>query len=255
MNYDDDANYDGWLISEKLDGVRCIFYMNKLKSRTGHTIHAPTWFIRDISDLLSGTGITMLDGELYTKRNDFQRICSIVKKETPDDKEWRDIRYMVFDTPLENIVFRERYSRFAGFSSDYVEIVKQYSISDMSSIRRYLDEISTNGGEGVMLRDPSSYYEQKRSKTLVKCKKFMDDDALILSVVPGKGKYSDAIGGFKVGWVTRPHIQFNVGTGLNDIIRHTKDKESFVGKIVKIKYYTTTDSGKPRFPVFIGFRE
>lgn len=259
QNFDNKNNHIGWFMSEKLDGIRCIFYNNHLYSRTAHTIHAPTWFIENISKSLEGTGVTMLDGELYTKRNDFQCICSIVKKDIPIDEEWKDIKYMVFDIPLENdLVFRDRYNKMMSILNNNnlrVQIVIHNIISDISDIDKYLDEITNVDGEGIMLRDPNSYYEQKRSKSLIKYKKFSDDDAIITAVELGKGKYVKDIGKFKVKWLNEPHIEFYVGTGLDDNIRKIKDKESLIGKVVKIKYYSVTGSGKPRFPVFIGFRE
>jgi DNA ligase-1 len=259
-NKGDVTQYVGWYMSEKLDGVRCLFRENTLYSRTGHIIQAPEWFVRAISSAVQGTGIIMLDGELYTRRNDFQKLCSIVRKKHPVDDEWRTITYMIFDIPLESdMVFHDRYLKmrtvFDNQQSQYLKLVEQKVISCVNDISYYLDDITTNQGEGIMLRDPASYYEQKRSKTLVKYKKFMDDDAIIIGVESGKGKYAKAIGKFKVQWVNQPHIQFHIGTGMDDILRETVDHNSLLGKIIKVKYYSVTDSGIPRFPVFIGFRE
>lgn len=257
-NFDNKNDHVGWFMSEKLDGIRCIFYNNHLYSRTAHTIHAPAWFIENISKSLEGSSVKMLDGELYTKRNDFQCICSIVKKDVPIDEEWKDIKYMIFDLPLEaTLVFLDRYNKMTCIfqNNNNIQVVTHHLVREVADIDRYLDEITSEDGEGIMLRDPNSYYEQKRSKSLIKYKKFYDDDAIITAVELGKGKYEKAIGKFKVKWLNQPHIEFHVGTGLDDILRNIKDTESLIGKIVKIKYYSVTRSGKPRFPVFIGFRE
>ena len=55
----------GWLMSEKLDGIRCYWDGSNMYSRTGLMFHPPTWF-KDIlpSDMA-------LDGELWTERDDF----------------------------------------------------------------------------------------------------------------------------------------------------------------------------------------
>ena len=46
-----------------------------------------------------------LDGELWTKRDDFQSAVSIVKKKVGEDEGWKKITYMVYDAPLLNMPF------------------------------------------------------------------------------------------------------------------------------------------------------
>ena len=55
-----------WLMSEKLDGVRCYWSGSKMYSRNGLEFYPPDWF----KDLLPNN--MALDGELWTERDDFQ---------------------------------------------------------------------------------------------------------------------------------------------------------------------------------------
>ena len=55
----------GWLMSEKLDGVRCFWNGTSLWSRNGLEFEAPQWFKDELPSNLA------LDGELWTKRDDF----------------------------------------------------------------------------------------------------------------------------------------------------------------------------------------
>ena len=55
----------GWLISEKLDGVRCFWNGTTMYSRNGNKFYPPQWFL----DILPKD--IALDGELWTKRDDF----------------------------------------------------------------------------------------------------------------------------------------------------------------------------------------
>jgi DNA ligase 1 len=65
-NWDPDKNDPtGWLISEKLDGVRCFWDGSEMWTRTGKPFYPPRWF----KDLLPKD--LGLDGELWTKRDDF----------------------------------------------------------------------------------------------------------------------------------------------------------------------------------------
>ena len=64
----------GWLMSEKLDGVRCFWNGTTMYTRTGNLFHPPDWFIKELPANMA------LDGELWTKRDDFQNTVSIVKR-------------------------------------------------------------------------------------------------------------------------------------------------------------------------------
>jgi len=55
----------GWLISEKLDGVRCFWNGKEMFTRNGKPFYPPDWF----KDLLPSD--LALDGELWTERDDF----------------------------------------------------------------------------------------------------------------------------------------------------------------------------------------
>lgn len=249
-------SYQGWFMSEKLDGIRCIYYNQQLYSRTGNIIHAPTWFLDTISK--NCCPLDMLDGELFSKRNDFQNICSIVKKDCPIDEEWNSIKYMIFDAPSLDFKFEERFHILQTHvkENEMIQIVKHTKIQNENEIQDFLNYITIEcQGEGVMLRDPNGFYEHKRSNTLLKVKKFDDDEAVIVDVELGKGKYINAIGKLRVRWCSSPSMEFKVGSGLTDLIRNIQDKESLIGKKVKIKYCGTTVAGKPRFPVFLGFYE
>jgi len=50
--------------------------------------------------------------------------------------------------------------------------------------------------------------------------------------------------------------EFKIGTGFDDTTREFiwKNKESYIGKIVKYKTQLHGSKDKPRFPVFLGFR-
>lgn len=54
-----------WLMSEKLDGVRCFWNGSAMYTRNGHLFYPPDWFKKGLPEDLC------LDGELWTKRGDF----------------------------------------------------------------------------------------------------------------------------------------------------------------------------------------
>ena len=93
-NYDPDKhNPTGWLMSEKLDGVRCYWDGDTMYTRQGNVFHAPQSFKDKLPSMA-------LDGELWTNRDDFQKIVSIVRKHDTNNPEWSKIKFMIFDAPL-----------------------------------------------------------------------------------------------------------------------------------------------------------
>ena len=69
----------------------------------------------------------------------------------------------------------------------------------------------------MMLRDPKSFYENRRSKTLLKVKTFHDDEALVIGHEKGEGRCSGMVGALKIR--NTAGVVFNVGSGLNDHLR------------------------------------
>ncbi len=93
-NYDPDKHDPtGWLMSEKLDGVRCYWNGTNMYTRNGNPFYAPDDFKAKLPKMA-------LDGELWTNRDDFQKIVSIVRKHDTTNPEWAKIKFMIFDAPL-----------------------------------------------------------------------------------------------------------------------------------------------------------
>ena len=61
----DKINPAGWLMSEKLDGVRCFWNGYEMYSRNGKLFYPPDYFKNDLPKNLA------LDVELCTKRDEF----------------------------------------------------------------------------------------------------------------------------------------------------------------------------------------
>jgi DNA ligase-1 len=239
----------GYFISEKLDGIRSIFGNGKFISRNNNEIKAPKWFIDKMPK-----GV-VLDGELFTKRGDFRNVMSYVMKNKPVDEEWKRVRFLVFDMPMLNLPFEERIRKLKQTvgSSKYVKVVPHIKIKNKSHMMEIHKKIVKKGGEGIMLRAPGSFYENKRSSTLIKYKTFKDKEAVVQGYSLGSGKYQKMLGKLKVKWY-KGNSTFLVGSGFTDSDRKNYLKLFPKGTIIKVKYFEVNESGKPRFPVFIGVR-
>ena len=87
----EDQNISGYLMSEKLDGVRAYWDGETLYSRGGYAFAYPDWFVAEFPDF-------PLDGELWSKRGEFEKIQSITAKLLPHEG-WSELGFHVFDVP------------------------------------------------------------------------------------------------------------------------------------------------------------
>ena len=250
------ADPTGYFISEKLDGYRALFYNGpnggEFFSRNNKPFVAPQWFLDDIASHLPAG--TLLDGELYTKRGDFDSM-GIVRKKIPVDSEWRKITFMVFDLPLVHKPFKERYQIMQTLLKDvpHVKLVEHIEVKSIEQFNTLHKKWVSQGGEGSMLRHPDSYYENKRSSMLLKVKDFMDDEAIVEGMEFGEGRNEGRLGALHVKWLD-PKMgtnEFKVGSGFTDTDRKAYKTLFPIGTIITIKYFEQDKySKKPRFPTY-----
>lgn len=251
QKYDGKMDPKGMWVSEKLDGVRAMYIDGHFLSRNGNRFAAPTWFVNAMPKNVE------LDGELYTKRGDFQKIMSIVSKKRPVDAEWRTIKYMAFDVPISGVPFERRYDMLKRIVRDnrggYLKLVENFRVTSRNHMESFHRQIIAKGGEGLMLRVHGSLYQSKRTNDLLKVKKDQDDEAVVIGHLKGSGKNASRLGKLVVKW---KHCKesFHVGTGFTDKQRDSYKRLFPVGSVIKIKFNGLTEKKKPRFPVFIGLR-
>ena len=97
--------------SEKYDGFRAIWNGRAFISRTNKVFEVPEWFA---AIMPKGKA---LDGELWMGRGNIAR-CGVFNRKTPDDKEWKHAKYMVFDiistSKVRECTFEERMKMLKG---------------------------------------------------------------------------------------------------------------------------------------------
>ena len=114
-----------------------------------------------------------------------------------------------------------------------------------------MDKIRKLGGEGIVLRDPESKYEFKRSNYMLKFKDFHDAEATIIDYENGTGKYKDVMGAVIVK--NEFGAKFKVGSGFSDEQRKEK---IIIGRKITFRYSEIINkTGVPRFPIFLRYYE
>ncbi len=233
----------GYLVSEKLDGVRALWDGSALRFRSGRPVPAPAWFLAKLPD-------TALDGELWLGRGRFDALSATVRRELADEAEWRQVRYMAFELPLGAGPFEERAQRLQAVvqASDWaqLEAVQQFRVANHSALQARLKAITRAGGEGLVLHLASAPVTVGRSEVLLKLKALQDAEAVVLGHVPGQGKYRGSLGALNVR--AENGQTFKLGTGFSDLQRRHPPA---IGSTVTYSYQELTPAGKPRFARFL----
>ena len=236
-----------YLISEKYDGVRALWDGQMLRSRAGNVIAAPAWFIAKLPK-------NSLDGELWIARGQFEKLSGYVRKISPLDDEWRQIKYMVFELPDASGTFADRYDKLKNIvaQSNFSQLiaVDQFRLPDNAALQHKLAEIVRAGGEGLMLHRADAPYISGRNDALLKLKLLNDAEATVIGYVPGKGKYEGKMGALQVE--TAEGKRFQIGTGFTDVVRANPPA---IGTLVTYTYRGLTKNGLPRFASYWRVRE
>jgi len=236
-------NIDGWMMSEKLDGIRAYWNKKELLSKNGNKIHAPSWFIKSLPNF-------ELDGELWTKRDDFENIQNIILDKNPSEK-WKEITYNIFEVPNEKGNFQERLKKLKLWLDNnpttFLKIIPQTICKNKEHLNEYLEKLILLKAEGVIVKNPKLPYFEGRSSNILKVKKFHDMEGEIIGFNYNNNKLKSLIVKLKNG------IVFNLGGGFTNKQRLNHNFK--ISDMVTFKYYSFTKYGKPKFASFLRVRK
>lgn len=242
-----DTDVTRYLVSEKLDGIRAYWDGRALRTRAGNAINAPEWYVARFPS-------RPLDGELWIGRGQFERVSGTVRRQTPDDAEWRQVRYMLFELPEAAGDFRERVQVMERLVAEaaipWLQVVEQSEVRDRKELDAKLARVIREGGEGLMLHRADAPYSTGRNDALLKMKPLYDAEATVVGHLPGKGKYQGMLGALRMR--TDAGIEFNLGSGMSDAVRRSPPP---IGTIVTYRYREVTGRGVPRFATYHRVRD
>lgn len=238
-----DQDIRGYVMSEKLDGVRAYWDGQTLFSRSGYPFTPPDDFLQDFPPFA-------LDGELYSARGQFENISASVRSAHGD---WQGIDLHVFDVPNENGDLHRRLAVAEQWLRDHpqarIRIIAQIPVQNRDHALQFLREIEAQGGEGVMLRDPDAPYQSGRSSRLLKLKSAHDAECTVIAHHVGKGRHEGRLGAVSC---ENEHGIFRIGSGFTDAQR---ENPPAIGRVITYRYRGFTDKGLPRFATFLRVRE
>lgn len=235
--YKNDINVTGWVMSEKLDGVRAFWNGERLISRSGKIFNVPKSFTKGFPSF-------ELDGELWSSRGEFEHIVSIVNTKN-SNKRWHKLTYNVFEVPNQDGTLLQRLEKVKPFISSRLKLIEQIKINSKKELKTYFDEVIKLGGEGVVVRNPNLNYYTGRTKQALKYKLFKDAECKVVSILKGTKKYKNMMGSIECEFKGKI---IKIGSGFSDSQRK---KSLEIGTIVTFKYYGLTRLGNPKYPVYL----
>ena len=129
----------------------------------------------------------------------------------------------------------------------FIQVCEQTLVKDQDHLNEEMVKVLEKGGEGLMIKDPESMYERRRSDLLLKIKKFDDAEAKVLSHESGTGKNAFVMGAIHVEDI-KTKVHFKIGSGFTDKERRKPPK---IGSIVTYKHQGKSKNGIPRFPIYL----
>lgn len=241
-------------IQPKLDGLRAINANNTLMSRNGKPYVAAPHLLQNK---------VTLDGELYNHKyhNDFNKIVSLCKKQSPTLEELKEseemVQMWVYDFPDHKGKFSDRLIALkrwlAANPNPSLVLVPTYQVKNQKDIDRYHEEFLEMGFEGSIIRLDLGDYEKKRSKQLLKKKDFVDEEFKIIGAEEGEGGRAGTIGYFIMAHDKQKDKTFksNVKGDFEFLKDIWKNHKKYIGTQATVKYFARTPDDIPRFPYII----
>ena len=269
---------DGWYVSRKIDGARCVAIVDEtgevtFLSRTGKVFDTLEVVANGIKAI--GLNSIVLDGELCLVdedgNEDFQGVMKELRKK---DHIIPNPSFKIFDMVTTDEFYSKKGKSNRPYSIRYADLIEtmkynecpcltvleQELIHNDEHFQEWVKEAADNGWEGVMLRADEPY-KGKRSKDLLKVKKFFDDEYEVVDTEMGPFRFVEN-GREKeetmLSCVTIKHKGYDVRVGSGFTIDQRKEfysnPKKILGKIITVQYFEETknqDGGiSLRFPTF-----
>ena len=269
---------DGWYVSRKIDGARCIGIVDSNGNTTFYSRAGKTFDTLDVvRSGIKALNITnvVLDGELCliddNGNEDFQGIMKQLKKK---DHTILNPSFKIFDMISHDEFYSKKGKPNNTYSYRYkslcyqmrnnehscLSVLEQEFVADDDHFNEWVAKSTKEKWEGLMLRADEPY-KGKRSKDLLKYKSFFDDEYAVVDVKMGPfryvkdGKEHEEI---MLSNVTIEHKGYNVDVGSGFTIEERQDfcknPDKILGKTITVQYFEETNNQNGtislRFPTF-----
>ena len=206
----------------------------------------------NISDRQTGNGILNKSVKGTISPEEAARVVMVV---------WDLISYSDFIVGKDKMAYSYRFTYLRDLvehtSSNRIRLVESFEVDSLEQAQEIYQNYLADGQEGIILKDPRSIWENKRSKGQIKFKVELDCDLKVVSYWMGTGKYADMIGSLYCE-SSDGVVKVYVGSGFTDYQRSAPPSD-FVDKVIAVKYNARIKNVKGEeslfLPIFLEVRE
>ena len=273
------------ILEIKLDGVRAISILYPsgkvdIFSRNGKELHNFDHIKDILKESIKDKNIkapTVLDGEIIS--DNFQNLMKQIHRKVTIQNS--DASLYLFDIlPFEDfekgfykVSYSQRSEELIEWYNSFIVDKKKIQIVDKKSVdldnvngkemfKQFNKDSIVKGYEGIMIKDPDSIYECKRSTTWLKSKPFIEISLKVTDFEEGTGRNTGRLGAIIAeGEDEGKFFKINVGSGFTDEqrLQYWGEKKNLIGQIVEVRADSISKGQDGsywslRFPRFKTFR-
>lgn len=233
-------------------------------------------FDKELIALTEGTD-AIFDGEVSTvaegdNRNERRETNKQARRKKDVDTSkliytvWDTMPILAFKTKKCGIKLFERYDRLVNMFKQYrentqneefkVRLSKVVMCHNREEIEAFYKKVLMQGKEGLVIKDPNSAYEFKRSNSWMKYKPEYNIDAPIVEVIEGKKSREGTLGSLVVD-VEGVHVHCGMGKGITieECERLWGIREQLIGMTAEITHAGKTLDGSLSVGKFVKIRD
>ena len=279
------------MASHKLDGVRALIIGGIVMSRTLKPI-PNAWVQKTFGTLPEGTDGELIYGDPVHPDAYRNTVSAVMRHDgEPTGVQYHVFDNFTFKGGFKERFASLCAALARTFDApEHVVVVPHVSIGSLAELEGYEQAAVADGHEGIMVRAMHGPYKQGRSTTkegwLLKVKRFEDSEARVIGTEEYQNNINTAftnelgrtarstekaglVGAGVLGKLlvvglegTYKGVEFSVGTGFKgaddadgERAKLWAIRDQLFGRVVKFKYFATGGKDKPRFPVFLGWRD
>ena len=263
------------MVQLKMDGMRFNAIVKdgkcEFRSRNGKEINLLGNLEQEFIALARGSNL-VFDGELVVSdkgvlldRQTGNGILNKAVKGTISDLEadkvhatlWDVIPYDHFTAGKGTTQYGVRFAMLQSLgASKKIHLVENTVVVSIAEANIIFERYLSEGQEGIILKDLSGVWEDKRTKSQIKMKGELECDLKIVGIQEGTGKYVGKIGAL-ICESADGVIKVDVGSGFKDDQRDLDD--SLIGKVIAVKYNARIKNKQGEeslfLPIFLEVRE
>jgi DNA ligase-1 len=262
-----------FIITEKLDGSRMLIIKEnstiKCFTRQGQPILGLIEIEEDAKQLPDNT---VFDGEILLNKDlPSAELFRATQRESRKDGEKKNLIFHMFDMlPLSEFKDGKSKKDCLTRKTELHEMLQELDLtwikevpmlyvgSDKEKVLEYLNKAISEEKEGVMVSVAQGLYQTKRTKDLLKAKRFSTVDLRIVGFEEGEGRLAGTLGRMNVEY--KGNV-VGCGSGYSDTDRAFiwSNRDKLINSIAEIQFFEETTNEKGgislRFPVFVRLRD